>query len=85
MNTGLAQARAEHPHTCAILQLHFEVTEAPKHYYVDHILEALDRDLGMEIKKRYSKARPFSEWELWYFLAQTVRALASAHAKVRNT
>jgi len=84
MNAGLAQSRVEHLHTCIILQMHLDVSEAPTRYRLDHILEALDSDVEKEIEKRKEEQRPMSEGELCNFLVQTSEALAFAHSKVRG-
>ncbi|MBV5279749.1 MAG: protein kinase family protein [Actinobacteria bacterium] len=85
INTALAQVRVQHPNTCRVLELHLDVSRAPKWYCLSHILEALDTDVGKEVAQRRKRQRPLSDWELWDFLQQTARALAYAHAKVIHT
>lgn len=84
INAGLVQARVLHPHTCRIIAMHLDISKAPKCYYLDHILEALEKDVEKEIKDRQSQSRQFSELELWEFLRQTASALSFAHEKVLN-
>ena len=84
INAGIVQARVQHAHVCRILAMHLEVRDPQRQYYLDHILEALERDVEMEIQNRVSSQRPFVEWDLWSFLAQTASALASAHTKVTD-
>ena len=85
VNAGLAQAKAEHPHICSLLEIHLDAKDAPKRYCLDHVLEALDRDMAKEVEERQREHRPFNERELWSFLAQTASALSFIHAKVRET
>lgn len=85
INAGLAQARVQHPHICRIIAMHLETSKAPKRYYLDHVLEALEKDVWREIIERQAQNRRFSEWELWEFLMQVGSALAYAHEKVRYT
>lgn len=83
INAGLEQARVQHSNTCKILALQFNTKEAPKRYVLDHVLEAVERDLGREIEERQRTHRGFSECELWSFLQQSASALVFAHGKVR--
>lgn len=69
INAGLAQARAFHSHTCKIIGMHMNIDKAPKLYFLDHVLEALDRDVGKEIDDRKKRQEFLSEWELWSFLS----------------
>lgn len=86
IKAGLIQARVEHPNTCQILEMHLDIREAPGKYCLDHVLEALERDVGEEIKLRSKgQKRYMSESELWGFIVQTASSLAYAHSKVRNT
>ena len=83
LNAGLAQARVQHPHNCRLLAMHLDTSQAPALYHLDHVLEALERNVEMEIQA--SGQRRLSEWELCEFLRQTTSALAYAHANVRFT
>lgn len=49
INTGLVQARVQHPHICRIIAMYLETSKAPSRYYLDYILEALERDVWREI------------------------------------
>lgn len=79
---GLIQARVDHAHTCKILQIRLDTSEAPKKYSLNHIMEALDRDVGKEIQRRRRDQSFMSEKELWTFVSQTAEVLAFTHAKV---
>ena len=85
INTAIVQARVEHPNNCRVLEMHLDTRKAPKRYCLNHILEALTRDVEMEIAQRIKDHRPLKDWELWDFLQQTASALAYAHAKVIHT
>lgn len=86
MNAGLAQARVEHPHSCKIIAMHLDWSEAKKDtYHLYHILEALPGDMRKEIAKRKKENRVYSEVELWDFLVQASSALTFAHNKVSPT
>ena len=81
MNTGLAQARIDHLHSCKILEICLDVDISKNIYFVYHILEALDKDLGKEIEERKRRQQIPRENEVQTFLAQTSAALAYAHSK----
>ena len=46
MNAGLTQARVEHLHSCKILEFALDVDMEQGSFYVYHILEALNKDVG---------------------------------------
>jgi serine/threonine protein kinase len=85
MNAGMAQARAEHSHSCKILELRLDFETSENRFSLYHILEALDRDLQKEIETRRQANAPLAETDLRTFLAQTSSALANAHKKVTPT
>ena len=85
INSAIVQAQVEHPNACKVLEMHLDVSKAPKQYYLSHILEALDRNLGKEIAQRREEQRLVSDGELWDFLRQVAGALAYAHSKVSYT
>ena len=81
MNTGLAQARVEHPHFCKILDFVLDVDMEQRTFFVYHILEDLESDVGRVIEERKRDQRIPNEDEVMTFLAQTTQALAYAHSK----
>jgi len=85
INTAIAQAQVEHPYTCKVLEMHLDISKAPKQYRLSHILEIFDRDVGMEIEQRRKQRRPMSECDLWSFVGQAASALAYAHERVIDT
>jgi len=85
INTAIVQTRVKHPNICRVLEMHLDISRAPKQYSLNHILEAMNRDVEMEIAQRSQQQRPLSDLELWDFLRQTASALVYAHAKVLYT
>ena len=64
--------------------MHLDIIETlPYGYCFDHFLEALEGDLGKEIKKRGEEQRHFSESEIWKFVKQISSALVHIHSKVK--
>ena len=78
LNAGLTQARVEHENACKILEFRVDVDLERGCFTVYHVLEALERDLGVEVEER---KQAVSEEELRKFLQQTATALAYAHSK----
>ena len=78
LNTGLAQARVDHPHSCKILEFRMDIDIDRNCYSVFHVLEAMESDLGREIEER---KREVTEEEMRKFMRQTSSALAFAHSK----
>jgi len=83
INTALIQTQVQHPSICKVYALHLERKTDQTGYYLYHILEAMDRNVDMEIKRK-DKNRPLSSAALWDFLQQTAEALAYAHSKVAD-
>lgn len=84
ISAGLAQARVDHAHSCKILDIVVDMDKKQSVYYVYHMLEGLQNDVGAELERRQEEKREFSEEELWSFLRQVGSALMYAHEKVRG-
>ena len=76
INACIAQARVEHLHNCKIQEIYVDFDQAL--FSVNHILEALDKELEKERKR---DRRVSSEAEIREFLAQTAQVLAYVHSK----
>jgi len=81
INAGLAQARAEHPHSCKILEVNVDLDPGQNIYSVLHVLEALDKDLGRVIEFRQRERTGVNEAEIRTFLMEIGSAVAFAHGK----
>jgi len=82
IDVGLVQARVKHPNVCEVLQIRIDLAASDRSYFVDHVLEALEKDLMKDIEERNTAKRPYREGELWGKLRQIASALALAHTKV---
>ena len=77
LNAALHQAKLQHPNICDVLEVGLEINKS--NCSIHHVLEALESDLGKDIKKR--TGHPYSEMELRDVAIQTATALAFAHSK----
>ena len=81
INSGLAQARVEHPNSCRLQEIRVDMDMSQNCYSVYHILEALVKDVGKEIEERKGNGNGVKEEELRRFLGETSSALSYAHSK----
>lgn len=79
IENGVLQARLNHPNICKILEMRIDLNPAKTEYFVDYVMESLDKNLERE----RSKSRIlYCERELLEKLQQISSALKLAHEKV---